>query len=323
MRPSPGEPSELLIGDFTMKCLVTGGSGFIGSHLVQKLLESDHEVAVLDLRQPFQDVEWLELDIRDKEKINLKGFQVVYHLAALSNARRSSELPNVCYITNVLGTLNIVQAALRDGVERVILASSSWVAGAQCGDVINEKIPFNLLDVNTVYGASKLAQEMICYSYLGEFGGPSFTVLRYGIPYGERMWRGLVVRAFMEMAERTGTINIMGDGKQYREFLYVGDMCDGQVLALAPIAENKVYNLTGDRPITVEELAKEVAKYFPAELNYIPQARVEPKLKRIQNDLAKSELGWNPSTTLAEGIQMCAEWWKSLSEEQKSEKYWI
>lgn len=307
-----------------MNCLVIGGSGFIGSHLVQKLLDNDHKVAVLDLKKPIQDVEWRYQDIRaGADSLDLKGFQVVYHLAAISNARRCSEIPELCYATNVLGTLNVAQAALRDDVERVILASSSWLAGAQVDDITTEGSPFNVTDINTVYGASKLSQEIIFYSHLGEFKGPNFTILRYGIPYGERMWRGLVVRAFMEMAERTGTITIMGDGKQFREFLYVGDMCDAQVLALNPIAKNKVYNLTGNKPITVEELGKEVIKHIPAEIEYIPQARIEPKLKRIQNNLAKSELNWQPSTSLAEGIIKCVEWWRSLSEDQKKEKYWI
>lgn len=307
-----------------MKCLVTGGSGFIGSHLVQKLLENGHDVSVLDLRKPVQDVEWLQLDIRaGSDQLNLRGFQAVYHLAAISNARRCSEMPELCYSTNVLGTLSVVQAALRDDVDRIILASSSWVAGAQVGETVTEGNPFNLTDINTIYGASKLGQEMVCFSHLGEFKGPNFTILRYGIPYGERMWRGLVVRAFMEMAEKTGTINIMGDGKQYREFLYVGDMCEAQVLALSPVAKNKLYNLTGNTPVTVEELGKEVIKHIPAEIEYVPQARVEPKLKRIQNNLAKSELNWQPRTTLSEGILKCVEWWQSLSEDRKKEKYWI
>jgi len=307
-----------------MNCLVIGGSGFIGSHLVQKLLDNGHNVAVLDLRKPIQDVEWRCSDIRvGIDKLDLNGFQVVYHLAAISNARRCSEIPDACYVTNVLGTLHVAQAALRDGVERIILASSSWLAGAQVGDIITEGSPFNLTDINTVYGASKLSQETIFYSHLGEFKGPSFTILRYGIPYGERMWRGLVVRAFMEMAEKTGSITIMGDGKQYREFLYVGDMCEAQVLALNPIAKNKVYNLTGNGPITVEELGKEVIKHIPADIEYVPQARVEPKLKRIQNNLAKSELNWQSSTPLSEGIIKCVDWWRSLSEDQKREKYWI
>jgi UDP-glucose 4-epimerase len=306
-----------------MRCLVTGGSGFIGSHLVDQLLTAGHEVAVLDLRQPLSDVEWIKADVRSDLGEAFKGFDFVYHLAAISNARKSSENPTIAFGVNVQGTLNVLEAARKGDVQRVLLASSSWVAGAQVGDTIDESKPFNLRDVNTVYGAMKISQEALCYAYMGEFGAPGFTVMRYGIPYGERMWKGLVVRAFMDMAERGNVINIMGDGKQYREFLYVGDMVEAQVLALKEVAHNKVYNLTGERPVTVEELAKQVVKHFPAEIDFIPQARVEPKLKRIKNDLAKAELGWQPTTTLEAGIQHCVEWWRSLSKAQKSEDYWM
>ena len=305
-----------------MKILVTGGSGFIGSHLVQKLLDEGFDVSVLDLRKPVQDVEWIQKDIREDLDNALADFDFVYHLAALANARKSSEDAKLCFDMNIIGTLNVLKAALKGDVERVLLASSSWVSGAQEGDIVNEKSPFNLEELNTIYGASKISQELICYSFQSEYKGPKYTVFRYGIPYGERMWKGLVVRAFMDMAERTGIISIMGDGKQFREFLYVGDPCEGQPLALKPIAENKVYNLTGRRPITIEEIAKEVIKHFPAKIEYIPQARVEPKIKRVHNWLAENELGWVPKTPLEEGIKKCAEWWKSISDKEKNEEYW-
>lgn len=310
-----------------MRCLVTGGSGYIGSHLVQKLLEADHEVAVLDFRKPPMDVDWIEHDVREDLGDALKGFEAVYHLAAVANARRTSEMPEMAYSTNVLGTVNVMQAAKRVEVGRVLLASTEWVAGAQASVEVDETVPFNLPDVNTNYGTTKLAQEMICYAFKGDFGhsdfAPDFTILRYGIPYGERMWKGLVVRAFMDQAERGGQVNIMGDGKQYRGFLYVGDLCEAQVLALDPIAANKVYYLTADRPVTVEELAREVIKHFPAEIQYITQIRVEPKIKRIRNDLVKKELGWEPTTPLVAGIAKCVEWWRGLTDEQKAEGYWI
>lgn len=306
-----------------MRCLVTGGSGFIGSHLVQKLLAAGHEVAVLDLRKPLVDVEWLACDVRDDLGDTFKGFDAVYHLAAISNARKASEFPTLAYSVNVIGTLNVLQAARRADVDRVLLASSSWLAGAQTGDVIEEGAPFRLTDINTVYGAAKLSQETLCYSFFSEFGGPSYTIMRYGIPYGERMWKGLVVRAFMDMAQRFGVVNIMGDGKQYREFLYVGDLCDAQVRALDPIARNKVYNFTGERPITVEELAQQVIQHFPAQIDYVPQARVEPKLKRIKNNTAKSELSWTPSISLEDGITYCVNWWLSLNDAEKQADYWM
>jgi len=305
-----------------MKICVTGGSGFIGSHLVQKLLDKGYDVSVLDLRKPVQDVEWLRKDIRDDLGNIFSNFNLVFHLAGLANARKSSEDPKLCHDINIKGTLNVLNAALKGDVERVLLASSSWVCGAQEGDVVNEKSPFHLDNINTIYGASKIGQELLCFSFYSEYKGPKYTVFRYGIPYGERMWRGLVVRAFMEMAERTGVLSIMGDGKQFREFMYVGDLAEGHLHALKPVAENKIYNLTGGRPITIEEIAKEVVKHFPAKIDYIPQARVEPKIKRVHNWLAENELGWVPRTTLEDGIRLCAEWWKTLTDEQKLEEYW-
>ena len=305
-----------------MKICVTGGSGFIGSHLVQKLLDKGYDVSVLDLRKPVQDVEWIRKDIRDDLGNVFSNFDFVFHLAALANARKSSEDPKLCYEMNIKGTLNVLNAALAGDVERVLLASSSWVCGAQEGDVVNEMSPFRLDHINTIYGASKIGQELLCFLFYSEYKGPKYTVFRYGIPYGERMWRGLVVRAFMEMAEKMRVVSIMGDGKQFREFMYVGDLAEGQLHALKPVAENKIYNLTGGRPITIEEIAKEVVKHFPAKIDYIPQARVEPKIKRVHNWLAENELGWIPKTTLEDGIAKCAEWWRTLSDEQKLEEYW-
>jgi len=305
-----------------MKVCITGGSGFIGSHLVQKLLDEGYDVSVLDLRPPVQDVEWINKDIREDLGNLFSNTTFVFHLAALANARKCSEDPRLCFEMNVKGTLNVLAAALRGNVERVLLASSSWVCGAQEGDMVNEKSPFRLDDINTIYGASKIGQELLCSSFYSEYKGPKYTIFRYGIPYGERMWRGLVVRAFMEMAERMGVLSIMGDGKQFREFMYVGDLAEGQIHALKPVAENRVYNLTGGRPITIEEIAKEVVKHFPAKIDYIPQARVEPKIKRVHNWLAENELGWVPRTTLEDGIRLCADWWKSLSDAQKLEEYW-
>ncbi len=305
-----------------MKCLVTGGSGFIGGHLVSKLLEQGHETTVLDHRKPAHDVEWLQADIRREDTLRLRGFEAVYHLAALSNARRCGQSPQACYELNVLGTLNLARAALRDGVRRMLLASTAWVAAAQEGHTVDEASLFDVPRINTIYAASKLSQELLLYSHFAEAGGPCFTILRYGTPYGEGMWKGLVIREFMETAESKGVISVLGDGKQYREFLYVGDLCDAQVLALDEIATNRVYNLTGDSPVTVEQLAREVIKHFPAEIRHLPQTRAEPEPRRIRNDRAKSELGWMPSTTLAEGVARCAAWWRSIPEDQKRAQYW-
>lgn len=305
-----------------MKCLVTGGSGFIGSHLVERLLHHGHEVTVVDTRPPFQDVEWKNQDIREELTDLCMGMEFVFHLAALSNARRCGESPSVCVETNVTGTANLLDAARRAGVRRFVLASSAWVSGAQLGQEVTEDSPIDISRINTVYGASKFAQEALCIAFRQELGGPDYTIFRYGTPYGERMWRGLVVRAFLQMAEDTGTITILGDGKQTREFLYVGDLCEAHLLLDNDVSANRLYNLTGDVPISVESLATEVAKYYPVDIEYIPQARVEPRLAKICNDRAKKELGWSSTTAMEEGVQRCVHWWQTLSKEQKLERYW-
>lgn len=309
--------------DVGMRCLVTGGSGFIGGHLVDTLLVRGHDVAVLDVRRPGRDVEWIQADVRDEAALRFKGFEAVFHLAALSNARECAKDPALCCGINVCGTARVVGAAHRDGVGRVLLASSGWVSTAQPGACVEESTPFDLGRLNGIYGASKLAQEMVCSAHFAEAGGPQYTILRYGTPYGDRMWEGLVIRAFMKMAESRGVIPVMGDGTQYREFLHVGDLCDAQELALRPAAVGRVYNLTGNVSVAVLDLAREVARHFKAKIEHIPMRQSEPETKRILNDRARSELGWEPRTSLEEGIARCVAWWRSLSEAEKNEPYWL
>ena len=305
-----------------MKCIITGGSGFIGSHLINYLIEDGHEVKVIDRRKPVQDVEWIKKDIRDDLGAEFKDVDFVFHLAAVANARKCGEDPSLANSINVLGTQNILETSRHAGVKRVIIASSIWVAGSQVGDTVNENSYFDIGSVSTIYGVTKISNEMLSFAYKSEEGGPNYTVLRFGIPYGERMWKGLVVRAFMDMAENSGVINIMGDGKQSRPFLYVGDLCRAILLSMKPVAENKIYNLGGSRMISVEELAEQVVKHFPAKIDFIPQARTEPKIKDVSSWLAESELGWVPNTDLDNGITFCAEWWKSLDRKEKDAEYW-
>ncbi|RPG62248.1 MAG: NAD-dependent epimerase/dehydratase family protein [Flavobacteriaceae bacterium TMED238] len=305
-----------------MKCIITGGSGFIGSHLVNYLIDDGHEVKIIDTRKPVQDIEWINKDIREDLSEEFKDIDFVFHLAAVANARKCGEDPSLANSVNILGTQNVLEISRRCGVKRVIIASSIWVAGSQVGDTVNENSYFDIPSVSTIYGVTKISNEMLSFAYKNEEGGPNYTVLRFGIPYGERMWRGLVVRAFMDMAENSGVINIMGDGKQSRPFLYVGDLCRAILLSMKPIAENKIYNLGGSRMISVEELAEQVVKHFPAKIDFIPQARTEPKIKDVSSWLAESELGWVPETDLKDGINRCSEWWKTLNRKEKDAEYW-
>lgn len=302
-----------------MKVLVVGGSGFIGSHLVEELIASGYYVHVLDVRKPHINVNWINKDIRDNLYDVVKGYKAVYHLAAIANARVCGQLPRKAYEINVLGTFNVADACRKNDIPRVLYASTTWMAGLQMGKVVAEKDPFEVHEMNTIYGATKLTGEMIFYSMFSECKAPKYTIMRYGIPYGERMWEGLVVRAFMLQAEKYGKITIFGDGLQGRNFLYVRDMCKAQVALLDERAENEIYNLGSKEFITIREIAEEVAKHIPAEISYITQARVEPKLKNVSSEKVYKDFGWRPGTSFSDGIEKCVEWWRDLDLDLKEE----
>ncbi len=300
-----------------MKILVTGGSGFIGSHLVEVLLKAGHNVDVLDVKKPLSDVRWINRDIRKDLTDVVKGYDAVYHLAAIANAMVCGELPKKAWEINVLGTFNVADACRKNDIPRILYASTTWMSGLQVGDEVSEEFPFEVHKMNTVYGATKLSSEMLLESMFAEYKSPKYTIMRYGIPYGERMNIGLVVREFMRQAERFKALTIFGNGLQGRNFLYVGDMCDAQVELLDKKAENKIYNLGSERIVAVKELAVEVIKHYPAELTYIPQARVEPKIKNVSSKKMFDDFGWKPKTSLADGVKKCVEWWKTLDDNLK------
>jgi len=193
------------------------------------------------------------------------------------------------------------------------------MAGSQLGEHVSELSPFEVQNISTVYGATKLVGELMAHSMLSELGGPEFTIMRFGIPYGERMWEGLVVRAFMLQAEKYQKITIYGDGLQGRNFLYVRDLCEGQDLLLDSIAMNQVYNLGTEEFITIRQIAEEVIKHIPADISYITQARVEPKIKSVSSEKALDDVGWGPITSFSEGIAKCVEWWKGLDPDLKED----
>ena len=302
-----------------MKILVTGGSGFIGSYLVKALIEAGHSVDVLDVRKPILADGWIYKDIRNNLFDVIKGYDAVYHLAAIANAIFCQEVPKKSYEINVMGTFNVANACLKNEIPRLLYASTTWMSGLQVGEEITEYNPIEVHNMNSIYGATKLSSEMILESMFAEFKAPKYTIMRYGIPYGERMNIGLVVREFMYQAEKFKTLTIFGDGHQGRNFLSVGDMCEAQVKLLDEKAENKIYNLGSERIITVKELAEEVNKHYPVKITYIPQARVEPKIKNVSSEKMFNDFGWKPKTSLAEGIKICVKWWRELDPSLKDE----
>lgn len=298
-----------------MKCLVTGGNGFIGSHVVEALREAEHEVRVLDVNSKADYV----VDICNMEQIAeaLADFQpkVVFHIAAIADAREALNNAVKAVNINLLGTTSVLEAARRTGVRRVILASTCWVANAMGAGLLDESSPFSPAGGGHVYTTTKVASEMLAHDFFALYG-LSFTILRYGIPYGPGMWQGLVLRNWLERANAGEPIVIYGDGSASRRFLYIKDLAEAHVLAVQEVAANQTYNLEGMRAVSVKELAEVFSQVWG---DVKIECRPEPTRigefqylrKIISNAKAYVELGWEPKTDLFDGVTRTVSWYRN------------
>jgi len=293
---------------------VIGGSGFIGSHVVDKLLEQGHEVTVFDIMKPHRDdIRHIYIDITDLSKtcVALTGaYDVVYMLAAMADVNDVYKNPVEAGEVNILAVANVLEAARRSGIGRVILASTVWVYEMAEEEKVDEDVPLALSKTKHVYTASKVAAELYCHAYQKLYG-QNFTILRYGIPYGPRARGGTVIAIFVRKALNGEPLTIFGDGLQYRNFIYVEDLAEGNVAALKDVAINQTYNLEGIRPITIKEIAETVKKL-------IGNVTIEYKEARpgdyggaiVSAAKAKEELGWEPKVDFEEGMRRYIEWYK-------------
>ena len=291
---------------------VIGGSGFIGSHVVDKLIEAGHEVTIFDIKKPHrEDVTHIHIDITDFSKtvVALTGhYDVMYHLAAVADVNDVYSNPVEATQANIMGVVNVLETTKRNNIGRVILASTDWVY--ELADEAEEGSSFYVGRANHLYSSHKLAAELLCYSYQRMYG-QNFTVLRYGIPYGPRARGGTVLAAFVKRAFDGEALTIFGEGDQFRNFIYVEDLAEGNVAALGDAAINQTYNLEGKRPITVREVAETVREL-------VGNADIECKEARPGDfpgraatyEKAKRELGWEPRIDFKEGASRYIEWYK-------------
>ncbi|ODS30225.1 MAG: capsular polysaccharide biosynthesis protein [Candidatus Scalindua rubra] len=299
-----------------MKTLVTGGSGFIGSHVVDKLINAGHEVVVLDHRvKPHRDdVEFKDVDIVDYSSVleATKGCDYIFHLAAMSNVNHVFEKPVYSVELNITGTVNVLEAARQNKCRRVFFASTVWVYTGCNGTYVNENSPFFMPGAGHIYSSSKMACEFFICDYQKLYGVP-YTILRYGIPYGPRMRMELVIPIFLKKAFNGEPLTISGDGSQYRNFIYVEDLADAHVLALINEAENQILNLEGMRRITIKEIAETIQKLVDQEVNieYIPARPGDYEGKEASNDKIKRLLDWEPKVDFKEGMEKTIAWYKS------------
>lgn len=297
-----------------MRCAVTGGSGFIGSHLVDKLIDAGHEVVVIDYRaKPHrEDVEFKDVDIVDFPSLlnATKGCDYIFHLGAVSNVNHAFEKPVHAVKVNTLGTINVLEAGRQNGVKRLVFASTVWVYTGSRGSDVSENSPFYMPGAGHVYTSSKIASEFFIHDYWHLYKQP-FTVLRYGIPYGPRMREELVIPIFLRKAFAREPLTITGGGSQYRNFVYIEDLAVANVLAMKDEAENEIFNLEGMRKVTIREIAETIKKLLSGnvEITYESARPGDYAGKEVSNEKAKRILGWEPRVDFEEGMRRTIEWY--------------
>ena len=302
-----------------MKVLVTGGAGFVGSHVLDRLQTHGHEPRNLDLvASPYHcngnAVETVVGDLRDESAVRdaIRGCDAVLHLAAVADVNHVVEDPVRAEDVNVRGTRILLDAARAKGIDRFVYASTVWVYGNSLDDgAVAEDTPLTL--PTHLYTATKLAGEMYTRSY-GELYGVPHTILRFGIPYGPRARAAAVLAAFVARAREGKPLTIAGDGAQTRQFVYVEDLANGIVAALAPQAVNRTYNLVRDEAVSIRQIA-DIVRDLVADVPIVhgPPRAADVKLARVSGERASLELGWIPSTTFVEGARRYVESLSSTS----------
>ncbi len=304
-----------------MRALVTGGSGFIGSHVVDKLVEKGVRVRILDTVPPHRtDVERYDVSVLDYERLRpaMNGVDVVFHLGAVADVKDAAENPQHTDMINTRGTINVLEAARRAGVRRVIYGSTTWVYSDTNGSLLDEETLLG--PPSHIYTATKLASEYYCKAYSQMYKIP-FTILRYGIPYGPRARPAAVIPIFVNKAMAGEPLTIAGNGLQYRKFVYVEDLAEGNVLALKPIAENKIYNLEGTEKVTIRQIAETIQRILgQVEIKFVEGRPGDFSGKEISNRRALEDLGWEPRVSFEEGVRRYIDWYRE--QEELREKQW-
>src|SRR4051794_4576302 len=295
-----------------MRVLVTGGSGFIGSHVVDVVRARGHVPVNFDrVPSPHHargSVETILGDATDTEVLAdaMKGCDAVIHLAAMADVNDVQKDPEGAEQANARATLAVLEAARQAGVKRVVYGSTIWVYSdcpeAAVDEDTRPEAPGHL------YTATKLAGEHYCRSY-AELYGVEYTILRFGIPYGPRARGATVLAAFVNKALAGEPLTVSGDGSQGRRFVYVEDLADGVERALAPEAGNRIYTLAGSEPTTILEIAETVRELVGnVEIAHTEARAGDFAGKEVSSERALAELGWRPATPFAEGARRYVAW---------------
>ena len=300
-----------------MRALVTGGAGFIGSHIAERLVSQGHSVRVVDnlssgkrenLAGFASDVELVEADIRDPARMDaaLVGCEVVFHQAAIVSVPYSVEHPQETHDTNIQGTLNVLAAARKAGVRRVVFASSAAIYG---DDPELPKTEAMLPNPIAPYGVEKLTSEYYLRVYSRLYGVET-VALRYFNVFGPRQdpksaYSG-VISIFAERAKRGDSLTIFGDGLAYRDFIYVDDVVQANLLAAeTPGISGRAFNVARGAKTSMNDLAAMIGRIAGRELVVKHEAARAGDITESIADIsrAQKELGFAPKVAVEEGLR--------------------
>ena len=298
------------------KYLVTGGAGFIGSHLVDKLVEQNNEVVVIDNLYSGKKeyinprADFYQLDICDFDKINpvFKGVDYVFHLAAIPRVPVSIQDPVGTSKVNILGTMNVFKAAIDNKVKRIVFASSSAIYGNQEKLPLEERMTPNPL---SPYGLQKLAGEQTAKMFV-ELHKVPIVCLRYFNVYGPRIDfdsdYSLVLGKFLKLRSQNKPLTIFGDGEQTRGFCFVEDVVDANIKASQSpkIKGGEVINIGPEKSYSINHLAKLIG----GEVNYLPKRAGDPLATQADINLAKKLLLWEPRVDFEDGVEITKKWFQ-------------
>ena len=296
-----------------MKVLVTGGAGFIGSHLVRKLQSEGCEVVVLDnlstgLRENLPEgCELIELDVKDSALSAVfakHAPDMVVHLAGQTMVDVSIKDPQFDAMNNIGGTINVLEAARKNGVKRIVFSSTAAAYGDVAGLPIKETTE---LKPQSFYGQSKITAETYLDLY-HKFFGLDYVVLRFANVYGERQGEGGeggVISIFTKRLAAGQGITIYGDGEQTRDFIYAGDVAAGIYGALCTAEPNSVYNISTQTEVSLKELVNVLTNVAQKKITplYGPAREGDIYRSMLANGQAKKHLAWEPHISLEEGLR--------------------
>jgi UDP-glucose 4-epimerase len=310
----PMNPTQLWPGT---QVLVTGGAGFIGSHLVDRLVRAGARVRVLDnlqagreanLTQSRREIDFRVADLRDPDAVAraVQGCAIIFHIGANASVPASVNDRDYDFRTNTLGTYHIADAAIRHGVRRVVFASTAAVYGPPRYTPIDEAHP---LDPISPYGASKLAAERLLVAYARTFD-LELTAVRIFNTYGPRQPRYVAYDLMMKLARDPHRLEVLGTGEQKRDYAYIDDTVSAILMGgEASVTEPLIYNIAGGRTVTIRELVGLILHTLNLEHTEVVYGLPSWKgdIEILSGDITRLRgLGWVPTVTLEEGLRRLA-----------------